>query len=560
MKRKGKSSEPPAKHQAPVATAAALPMWKKLVFSLVAVLLVLGGIEGSLRLVRFDYQPREKVLWKPTVAGFNGTFEFYIQTEFAPPGYIWLSQPNTEFTDRYGFRRPEIPFKKQEGKIRIAFLGGSTTQGGYRPYPERVIQILNAAVGEDRYEALNVACSSYSTHQSLIALKRWVLERDPDILSMYHGWNDCAVMQDGFQDDVKDVLMEKQPEPSAVARFVGGLRLTRLVGRLVDAGRTGWPSQRVPPERFEANLRAFAEICREAGKPGIIFSRPPWRRDPLPPMDDAFQGYYAKSLQTTNLADILTKVHEIYSGIQREVATAHPGMRLFDASAVVADLQVRERNGEFGPDVRVYQNDGGHLSSFGDQRLAEQLALFLAGDREADVRNYIQSAGYLAAQAEISMAEMLPFDAAYYARRAMAADPGQEAAMQGLIQRAEPLYEFVRLFNEGRWGGTDQDFTSKINKLRTCLQIRPDDFGVLVQIFRVCIYMNKLEYAAAAMSGFRPSDIQQAYQWKTFELQSHLAGQRWPAAEVAALDVLKMNPSDATANSFLASLRQSRGR
>lgn len=564
MTRKKKPTPTAAKRIETVEPAAkgqpgTLSLGKKLFFSLVAVLLVLGSVELILRVAGFNHKPREKVLWKPTVAGFNGTFEFYIQTEFSPPGYIWLSQPNTEFTDRHGFRRPELEFKKPPGKIRIAFLGGSTTQGGYRPYPERTIRILNDAIGEDRYEALNVACSSYSTHQSLIALKRWVKDREPDILSIYHGWNDCAVMQDGFSDDSKDALLETQPAPSALAKALGRLRLTQAVGWLVDVSRRDWPTQRVPPERFRSNLETFADLCQELGKPGIIFSRPPWRSEPLPPMDDHFQSFYAGKLGTTNLSEILTGVHKLYSGVQREVAAGREGLRLFDASAVVADLHARERAGEFGPDVRVYQNDGGHLSSFGDQRLAEQLALFLAGEQETAVRDHIASAGYLGELARVALNEMLPFDAVYYARRAIAADPGTETAMQEIIAQAEPLYEFARLFDQGRWGGTDQEFDSKIEKLRTCLRMRPSDLGVLVQIFRVCAYSDRLTEAASAMAGFQPTELQHAYQWRMFEFQSHAAAQRWAAAEVSAREILKMNPSDQTANAFMTSLRQARG-
>lgn len=245
---------------------------KKLVFSLVAVLLVLGGFELVLRAGHFTYKPRQKLLWKPTVAGFQGTYEYYIQTDFAPPGYIWLSQRNTPYTDSNGFRLPEIPLKKPAGKFRIAFLGGSTTQGGYRPYPERAVRILNEALGTDRYEALNVGCSSYSTHQSLIALQRWVFQREPDLICMYHGWNDCGVQEDGFRDDEKDGLFEMGQKVSGAAAVLGKLRLSQLIGKLMDQSRHDWPRARVPLDRFRANLERFSDLCQEHGIKGVLFT------------------------------------------------------------------------------------------------------------------------------------------------------------------------------------------------------------------------------------------------------------------------------------------------
>ena len=203
-----------------------LPLGKKIAFAACAALLALGGAETALRLGGFTYAPRQPTLWVPTVAGFQGTYEFFIPTALAPPGYVWLAAPGTPYTDRRGFRLPELPDRKEPGRIRIAFLGGSTTQGGYRPYPERTVALLNAAAGTNRYEALNAACSSYSTHQSLIVLQRLVLDLEPDLVCLYHGWNDAQLQEDGFRDDQKDAAANRAGPPP---RWTLPLRRTRLL-------------------------------------------------------------------------------------------------------------------------------------------------------------------------------------------------------------------------------------------------------------------------------------------------------------------------------------------
>ena len=159
----------------------------KLILSVLVPLALLVLAETALRLAGFQYAARMKVLWTPTIAGYDGTFEYRLPTLLDPPGYVWRSQPNTAYTDEYGFRLPALSKEKKPGQIRIAFLGGSTTQGQRHPFAERAIRILNAALNTDRYEALNVGCSSYSSHQSLVALTRWVFDRDPDIVCVYHG-------------------------------------------------------------------------------------------------------------------------------------------------------------------------------------------------------------------------------------------------------------------------------------------------------------------------------------------------------------------------------------
>lgn len=276
-------------------------------------------------------------------------------------------------------------------------------------------------------------------------------------------------------------------------------------------------------------------------------------------MDATQTAFYEKKYGTTDKAAWLARVHEDYSGVQREVAGTK-GLGLFDASAVVRDVYAQQQAGAFGGQVRVYQPDGGHLSPFGEQRLSEQLALYLAGEQVPAVQAYLDSAAYYAQLARVSLEETLPFDTAYYARKAMEKDSALQAEMAGLLTRAEGLFEFSRLFEEAKWGGPDQVFESKIQKLRKCLSIRPDDLGVLIQLFRVCVYMNKIESAAPAMDGFQPRNAQDFYQWKNMEFQSNATAKRWNEAERSAQDILKVNPSDPQASAFLNSLRQARGR
>ena len=525
-----------------------LPLGKKIAFAACAAALALGGAETALRLAGFAHAPRQPTLWVPTVAGFQGTYEFYIPTQLAPPDYVWLAAPNTPYTDRRGFRLPELPDRKEPGKIRIAFLGGSTTQGGYRPYPERTVAILNAACGSNRYEALNAACSSYSTHQSLIVLQRLVFDLQPDLICLYHGWNDAQIQEDGFRDDQKDAAANRAGPPPRWTQPLRRTRLVQAIGWLVDRFRS--PEPRVPPERFRANLERFAALCAEQGVPGLVFTRPPWRREPPPALSPAMTAYYSARYGVADDRAWQDREHAEYAGIQRAVA-ARNGLALFDASATVENLEARRQAGEFGPEVRIYQPDGLHLTPFGEQRLAEALALQLAGPETERVRNYVASADYLADLARVSLAEVLPFDAAWYAQAAAQAAPVRQPEMDACRAQAEALFEFARLFEEARWGGTDPDFFSQLAKLRRCLELRPHDRGVLIQILRLCAYNGRPDLVADAMQGFQPTNQEEFLMWKGLVFTARIEARQKDAAAQTAREVLAVDPANEAARSFL---------
>ena len=307
----------------------------------------------------------------------------------------------------------------------------------------------------------------------------------------------------------------------------------------------------MPPERFRANLERFADLCAEHGLPGLLFTRPPWRREPPPALGPAMAVYYSARYGVADDRAWQEREHAETAGIQREVA-ARKGLDLFDASTVVDDLETRRQAGEFGPDVRIYQPDGLHLTPFGEQRLAEALALQLAGPDAGQVRDYLASAGYLAELARVSLAEVLPFDAAWYAQAAAQADPARRPEMDACRAEAEALFEFARLFEEARWGGTDPDFSSQLAKLRRCLELRPHDLGIPLQISRLCAFNGRPDLAADAMQGFQPASPNDFLRWKGLAFESHAEAQRWDAAAQTAREVLAVDPANEAARSFLA--------
>ncbi len=529
---------------------------KRLLVATVAVAVFCAAVEGALRLFRFQYKPRERALWIPTVADFIGTYEIYVPTHLSPPGYFWMSQPNTALTDSYGFRKPEIPFKKEPGKIRVAFLGGSTTQGGIPEYAERAIRLINNAIGTNRYEKLNAGCSSYSSHQSLIALDRYVLSRDADIALIYHGWNDSAVPVDGYSDHEKDLLagLGSTAKGSGMA-WVRQLRMTQGMGKVMDWADRSWPRIRVPPEQFEKNMRAMVEHCLARRVLPVVVIRPYTQKRPLPDIGEMALDCGEHMFGTRDKEEIYRKTWETYAGILWKVVKAYPEARPCDAYAFINDAQARCARGEYGEGVEVFTDDSCHLYPFGNELLGQCVALSLAPEHAEAINRYIRSAAYFDFLAQEALQLDRPFDAVYYAKQGLAADAQNLDLYNERIKQAEAKFEFVRLFTEARWGGPDKDLDSKLAKLKRCLDMRPADLGLVIQIFRVSLYMNHPERAADIMAGFQPTDLRQQYEWLNMMLQSLAAAQRWVEARNVAAQILKINPNDGNAQALLNAVR-----
>lgn len=523
----------------------------KSVFGLLAALTLITIVELSLRVSNFHHERRQKVLWNPKVTGFWGTSQFFLDTFHSPPGYLWVSQANTPYTDRFGFRLPELSFEKAPDKIRVAFLGGSTTQGGYRPYPERAIRILNDALGTNRYEALNVACSSYSLHQSIKAFERWVLPRDPDIVFVYHGWNDVKIAPDGFSDREKDHSLDAAAKPwIRLPIELSALKLTGLLARLYERTDRTWPRQRVSFDNFSTGLHKMAKTCAKQNIRMIIMARPSQREDKLglPPFepDSTAEQHMMKNYGTVDPVISYKKQANQITQIQRSIAADYDHVDLCDGEAIIAQQVDRENNGEFGESVHVFREDDCHLYEFGDEFLAQQVAITVAPEHRSAISNWIASPEYLMKMAHEFYVEESPREAHWFLSQLITqtTDPKQLTNLQHLARQAEARFSFADKFRAGRSGGSSNDYETKVKLLKECLQERPFDYGVMLQIYFVCFAMSHGEDAASAMSIFTPIRPDHERDWLFFTLESHVTGKRLHDAQTTARKLLQMDPQN----------------
>ncbi len=112
-----------------------------------------------------------------------------------------ILKPNRVFgritTNALGFRGPEIAQPKPAGRIRIAFLGASTTfcaevSGDAASWPHRVVERLNGQFAPVRFDYVNAAVPGYSVMSSLRNFERRVKPLSPDIVVIYHATNNLS--------------------------------------------------------------------------------------------------------------------------------------------------------------------------------------------------------------------------------------------------------------------------------------------------------------------------------------------------------------------------------
>jgi lysophospholipase L1-like esterase len=113
------------------------------------------------------------------------------------PG-VYRAGAVTKTVNRDGFvSTPEITQVKAPHTIRIAFLGESSTAGTGTLLPDSITwpwqvaeQLRHRPGRTDRIEFLNAALGGYSTFESMGRLWSRVRFYSPDIVVVYHGWNE----------------------------------------------------------------------------------------------------------------------------------------------------------------------------------------------------------------------------------------------------------------------------------------------------------------------------------------------------------------------------------
>src|SRR5579863_6784888 len=118
-----------------------------------------------------------------------------------PASGLRVPIPGTRFgaisINAFGFRGPEIEKAKPPGRLRIAFLGGSTTycaevSGNRMTWPHLVWKAMHERWPALGFDYINAGVPGYTTETMLRSLNARVAQFKPDVIVIYESTNDLS--------------------------------------------------------------------------------------------------------------------------------------------------------------------------------------------------------------------------------------------------------------------------------------------------------------------------------------------------------------------------------
>ncbi len=125
--------------------------------------------------------------------------------------------------DSRGFRSPEVAVPKPPGRIRLAFLGASTTfcaeaSSNETTWPHLIWKSLQGKWRDTDFDYVNAGVPGYSVADSILNLNSRVSPLQPDVIVIYHSTNDLS--KDTRELAVQQGLFQGKAEnPSPLARY-----------------------------------------------------------------------------------------------------------------------------------------------------------------------------------------------------------------------------------------------------------------------------------------------------------------------------------------------------
>lgn len=169
--------------------------------------------------------------------------------------------------NNFGFKDDDFTIEKPKNTIRIAALGGSTTESGY---PQLMETYLNDHKRNNnvQFEVYNFGISGWTTAHSMSNFMLNVVDFKPDYVIIHHGWNDAIVRNTDpkfFRNDYSHILTTFKP-PIAYDKYI--VRVSALYRYLKWSlyGRPSWGAldlamtSKSDPNTVTANFKNLEEL------------------------------------------------------------------------------------------------------------------------------------------------------------------------------------------------------------------------------------------------------------------------------------------------------------
>jgi len=243
---------------------------RSLLYSAILMLLCFGLIEGALRTYVYVFRaPAER-------------FDLATNTFVLRPGSYPTPNPDPIVVNSRGFTGAEFEDPAPPGTLRIVSVGDSCTfgSGSVRgTYPARLEELLRTGADGRRYQVINAGIEGLNSELALRRLESRVVPLQPDLVTLYIGWNDLMKFDpDGQVESPRLALIARWLDRLWTVKGLRKLLFYNLRPRLAPP-RTG-PESRTgryadyQPAVFERNLRAMIATARAIPAEVVVMTLP----------------------------------------------------------------------------------------------------------------------------------------------------------------------------------------------------------------------------------------------------------------------------------------------
>jgi len=353
-----------------------LPGWQRaliLAAPIVCATLLFAFItEGALRARQ---SIREGVPWG---SSFWGTDQTYVTD---PESGLRILIPNGHFgpvhINSFGFRSPDIPVEKPAGRLRIAFLGGSTTycaevSSDQMTWPYLVVAAIRQRFPDLDIDFINGGVPGYVTATLKPYLERRIARFRPDVIVIYEATNDLSA--NSF------VLAQEQGlKTHTIEESMGWLARHSLLVYLVEknlsileqqhrfGGKEAQPKVAIDQSRldamYHADLTALVDASKKIAGLVVTVTFAPRLRANQSPEDlqaAAITSLYYMPYMT---AEAILEGFQHYNDVMRSVAAEQDTLLVGDEDSIPADAK--------------HYNDSVHFTDAGSILMAKRVAVSL---------------------------------------------------------------------------------------------------------------------------------------------------------------------------------------
>lgn len=322
---------------------------KAVLFTTILVLATLVCMEGAIRVWAYH---------------FRSTYEAYDVTRgrYMPvPGVHPISGAQPLIVNSKGFIGPEFETEKPKDVYRIFSIGDSCTFGNEDVvYPGLMHAKLNAGRNGKKYEVLNAGVEGYHSGFALARLKEDVLQYQPDLVTIYVGWNDFMKVNPENLGEVGRYvwlghLMEQSYLVKAYKKVLFSyIRPIIVKPNVVSTREDLHAYDSFEPTDFRDNLIEMIRTLKSRNIKVLIMTRPTVVREGMSYEEIKRQNVVFPWYGSAYSVNKLLSLHRAYNRTIEKV-TVQEGVPLLD---LAAEFEMHDKNGLFWD--TMHPNEKGH--------------------------------------------------------------------------------------------------------------------------------------------------------------------------------------------------------